>query len=176
SSHRALLPVDLEFEFLADEVGDALHHTLTGPLCERRYCNRPHISRIDDRAAPTRDPVRPAQCSRAEATMVRLAAFPHRPDLPSRFPSLRRSRMPESAGAFSYRLCVLPMPPSVGRDGLDQRISPSRYPQRCRFPPQCTAALWSRPDAPIVPVENRSCDRKTTGPSVAAEPAEPPAG
>src|SRR4029077_16198668 len=59
---------------------------------------------------------------------------------------------------------------------MDPKIAPSRGRSPNRNLPQDTAVLGLLLDARIVPVENRSCDRKTFGPTAAAEPALPLVG
>src|SRR5271165_5704274 len=59
---------------------------------------------------------------------------------------------------------------------LDQRTSPSRDPPPSRSLRRCIAAPELPLDELTVPVENRSCGRRTSSPTAAAEPASPLAG
>ena len=56
------------------------------------------------------------------------------------------------------------------------RIYPNRDQRTSRGLRRYTAALVPPLDEPTVPVETRSCNWKTSGPTASAEPASPPAG
>ena len=59
---------------------------------------------------------------------------------------------------------------------MDPRTSPSRDPPPSRSLRRCIAAPELPLDELTVPVENRSCGRRTSSPTAAAEPASPLAG
>src|SRR5262252_3358195 len=59
---------------------------------------------------------------------------------------------------------------------MDPKISPNQDQLPSGSPPRCTAVPGPPPDELTVPVENHSCDRKTSGPTASAEPASPLAG
>src|SRR5205814_7531000 len=112
----------------------------------------------------------------AMATEVHLAAFPHPPDSPTHSPSLQPSRMPESISASSYRRSALPALPSSDHGSPDRKTFPDRCPLPFRILRRCIAAPGSRLDLQIGSAESHNCNRRMSGPTVAAKPAKPPAG
>src|ERR1019366_4515496 len=59
---------------------------------------------------------------------------------------------------------------------LDRRISPNQNQRTSRTLRRYTAAPGPPPAGPTAPAENRSCVRKTSGPTASAKPAVPLAG